>query len=85
MSAIVGRDAELATLHDFLARAAEGAAALVLVGEAGMGKTTLWRGGVEMARTVGVCVLQAEPAESETTLSFSGLGDLLDPVLEEAL
>jgi DNA-binding CsgD family transcriptional regulator len=85
MSAIVGRDAELATLRDFVASAAEGAAALVLVGEAGMGKTTLWRAGVEMARTAGVCVLQAEPAESETTLSFSGLGDLADPVLEDAL
>jgi DNA-binding CsgD family transcriptional regulator len=85
MSAIVGRDAELATLRDFVASTTEGAAALVLVGEAGMGKTTLWRAGVEMARTVGVRVLQAEPAESETTLSFSGLGDLLDPVLEEAL
>jgi DNA-binding CsgD family transcriptional regulator len=30
-------------------------------------------------------VLQAVPAESETTLSFSGIGDLLDPVLDEAL
>jgi DNA-binding CsgD family transcriptional regulator len=29
--------------------------------------------------------LQAEPAESETALSFSGLGDLLDAVLDEAL
>ena len=29
-------------------------------------------------------MLQARPAESETTLSFSGLGDLLDPVLDEA-
>jgi DNA-binding CsgD family transcriptional regulator len=32
-----------------------------------------------------VLVLQAQPAESETALSFCGLGDLLDPVLEEVL
>jgi hypothetical protein len=30
-------------------------------------------------------VLQARPAESETALSFSGIGDLLDRVLHEAL
>ncbi len=50
-----------------------------------MGKTTLWRAGVEAAEAAGLCVLQAQPAESETALSFSGLGDLLDPVLDEAL
>jgi DNA-binding CsgD family transcriptional regulator len=58
---------------------------LVLEGEAGMGKTTLWSFGVEAAEAAGVCVLRAQPAESETALSFSGLGDLLDPVLDEAL
>jgi DNA-binding CsgD family transcriptional regulator len=82
---IVGRDAELASLSDFVAGIADGASALVLEGEAGMGKTTLWRGGVEAAESAQCCVLQAQPAESETTLSFSGLGDLLDPVLDEAL
>jgi DNA-binding NarL/FixJ family response regulator len=83
--AVVGRDAELASLRDFVAGISGGASALVLEGEAGMGKTTLWRAGVEAAEDAGVRVLQAEPAESETALSFSGLGDLLDPVLDEAL
>jgi DNA-binding CsgD family transcriptional regulator len=82
---IVGRDAELASLRDFVESVSGGAIALVLEGEAGMGKTTLWRYGVETAETAGLCVLEAQPAESETSLSFSGLGDLLDPVLEEAL
>ena len=82
---VVGRDAELASISDFVARISDGASALVLEGEAGMGKTTLWRAGVETAETAGLTVLRAEPAESETALSFSGLGDLLDPVLDEAL
>jgi DNA-binding CsgD family transcriptional regulator len=82
---VVGRDSELAVVRDFLAAVPDGASALVLEGEAGMGKTTLWRAGVEAAKTAGLCVLQAQPAESETALSFSGLGDLLDPVLDEAL
>jgi tetratricopeptide (TPR) repeat protein len=81
----VGRDAELASIRDFVTGISGGARALVLEGEAGMGKTTLWRAGVEAAESAGVCVLRAEPSESETSLSFSGLGDLLDPVLEEAL
>ena len=82
---VVGRDAELASLHDFVERVAGGAAALVLEGEAGMGKTTLWRAAVEHAEALGLTVLQAQPVESETTLSYAGIGDLLDPVLEEAL
>ena len=82
---VVGRDAELASLHDFVERVSGGAAALVLEGEAGMGKTTLWRAAVEHAEALGLTVLQAQPVESETTLSYAGIGDLLDPVLEEAL
>jgi DNA-binding CsgD family transcriptional regulator len=84
-AAVVGRDAELASLRDFVAGISAGASALVLEGEAGTGKTTLWRAGVELAESAGLCVLKAEPAESEAALSFSGLGDLLDPVLDEAL
>jgi DNA-binding CsgD family transcriptional regulator len=82
---VVGRDAELASLSDFVAGLSDGASALVLEGEAGMGKTTLWGEGVDLARAAGFRVLQAQPAESETALGFSGLGDLLDSVLEEAL
>src|SRR5919106_4296302 len=85
MTEVVGRDAELRSLRDFVERVADGAVALVLEGEAGMGKTTLWRAGVEAAASAGLRVLQAEPSESETALSFSGLGDLLDPVLDDAL
>ncbi len=84
-AAVSGRDAELASIVDFVARVADGAAALVLEGEPGMGKTTLWRAGVDAAEEQGLRVLRSAPAESETVLSFSGLGDLLDPVLDEAL
>ena len=82
---VVGRDAELASIRNFVTGISDGASTLVLEGEAGMGKTTLWRSGVDAAEADGLCVLQAQPAESETALSFSGLGDLLDPVLDEAL
>jgi len=82
---VVGRDVELAALEEFLAGIPEGASVLVLEGEAGMGKTTLWQAGVVAAEERGYRVLHALPAESETTLGFSGLGDMLDGVLDTAL
>jgi DNA-binding CsgD family transcriptional regulator len=85
LTGVVGRDAELASIRDFVARVSDAASALVLEGEAGMGKTTLWRAAVEHAEDAGLLVLQAQPVESEMTLSFAGVGDLLDPILDRAL
>ena len=82
---VVGREHERASLRDFASRIPAGAVALVLEGDAGAGKTTLWEAGLAEATTEGYLVLSARPAESETSLSFSGIGDLLDPVLDEAL
>jgi DNA-binding CsgD family transcriptional regulator len=81
-ASVVGRDAELATISDFLAGIPAGAAALVLEGEAGMGKTTLFDSCIERAREQGLRVLVARPAESENDLSFAGLGDLLTGQLD---
>jgi DNA-binding CsgD family transcriptional regulator len=84
-ASVVGRDVELASIRHFVAGIPDGASTLVLEGEAGMGKTTLWRFGVETAESEGLVILAAQPAESETALSFSGLGDLLHSVLEAAM
>ncbi|MBA3380666.1 MAG: AAA family ATPase [Actinobacteria bacterium] len=84
-AAIVGRDAELASLRDFVASVSDGASTLVLDGEAGVGKTTLWLDVLTAAEERGLRVLRSRPAESENALSFSGVGDLFDGVLEEAL
>jgi DNA-binding NarL/FixJ family response regulator len=83
MSAVVGRDRHLAEIASFL-DVAGGVSRLLLVdGEAGIGKTTVWRAGVEVARDLGYRVLVCSGAESETQLSFTGLRDLLDPVFDE--
>ena len=46
---IVGRDKELQTISSFLEQDPP-SGALLIQGDAGIGKTTLWRAGVEAAR-----------------------------------
>ena len=75
---ILGRDAELAEVTDFLGSASEGSSALSLEGTAGIGKTTLWHAGVAIARARGHRVLSCRAAESEARLSYAALGDLFD-------
>ena len=82
---VVGRDRELATVTAFLDALASGPSGLLLEGEAGIGKTTVWDAGVAGAAARSCIVLQARPAESEATLSFAVLGDLVDGVLAGVL
>jgi DNA-binding CsgD family transcriptional regulator len=82
---VVGREFELDSLRGFVAQSGGGARALVLEGDAGIGKTTLWLAGVEAARESSRRVLTARPAMAETGLLYTGLGDLLEGVLGEIL
>src|SRR6266852_1851373 len=77
---IIGREQELAKVDAFIDAAGRAPRGLVLEGEAGIGKSTLWREGVEHARARGVRVLTSRPAEAELALAFVGLGDLLEDV-----
>jgi DNA-binding CsgD family transcriptional regulator len=82
---IVSREEELASLHAFIGRSEPRPAALVLEGEAGIGKSTLWLAGVEQARGLGMRVLSSRPAEAERGLAHVGLGDLFEDVLDDVL
>jgi DNA-binding CsgD family transcriptional regulator len=82
---VVGRDKELAAVVAFLESTEALPGALLLEGEAGIGKTTLWRAGVKSARELSYSVLRATPAEKEATFSYSGVSDLLADVLDEVL
>lgn len=75
-NAIVGRAGELAAIREFLARE-DGPRTLLLSGAAGMGKTVLWRAGVEPGDAGGRTVLATRPLEAEAKLAYGGLGDLL--------
>jgi DNA-binding CsgD family transcriptional regulator len=82
MDEIVGRDAELAQIEEFLS--STGPRALVLDGEAGIGKTTLWRWGLDRAESLGFRVLTCAAVSSEAQLAFTGLRDLLAPAFDDA-
>ena len=82
---IIGRDEEFDSMSAFLDRPAGAAAAFILEGEAGIGKSTLWRAGVEAARARGLRVLLSRPAEAERGLTHAGLGDLFENVLASVL
>lgn len=83
---VVGRADELADLDALCdADPAAGAAAVILVGEAGIGKSTLWRHGIDTAHARGLRLLVARAVESEGDLAFVSLGDLLEPVADELL
>ena len=79
----VGRAQELAAVAGFVDAAAQGPGGLLLEGEAGVGKTTLWQAGVDTARAASATVLVARPTGREAGFAFAAVGDLLDG-LEDA-
>jgi DNA-binding CsgD family transcriptional regulator len=82
---VVGREHELESIARFLDHVRDQPAALLIEGEAGIGKTTLWQAGVDRARTNGSRVLSSRAGQSEAKLSFTALSDLLEPIVDDAL
>ncbi|MGI5380083.1 ATP-binding protein [Streptomyces sp. CA-251387] len=78
---LYGRSTELAALEDLVARARGGrSGALVLRGEAGIGKTALLDRAAQSASASGMRVLRVTGVEPEADLAFGGLVQLLWPV-----
>ena len=73
---LIGREREIAEASGFLAQAAERTCALQLVGEPGIGKTTVWAAVVDEAVARGYTVLTARPSEAEAELPFAVLTDV---------
>lgn len=81
---ILSREAELAQLSAFL-DAPTPSSCLVFVGEPGVGKTSLWEVGLDLARARGYAVLDARGSEAEAGLSFAALGDLVEGIGPDVL
>src|SRR5215207_2216021 len=74
---MIGRDQERLVVRFFLEQRFE-PTALVLRGEPGIGKTTLWEAGLALAAELGVRVLVARPGDAESEHAFAGLIDLCE-------
>jgi DNA-binding CsgD family transcriptional regulator len=81
---IIGRDAALARVRGLVDPAPQSSQVLLVIGEAGIGKTALLSEAAERARSAGTRVLSVTGRESETRLAFAGLHQLLRPALARA-
>src|SRR5580704_726923 len=78
---IIGRDAALARVRGLVDPIPQSSQVLLVIGEAGMGKTVLLADAAGQARSAGMRVLAVTGRESESKLAFTGLHQLLRPVL----
>jgi DNA-binding CsgD family transcriptional regulator len=79
---LLGRERETAHIDQLLHGATEGkSAALLLHGEAGIGKSSLLRGALDRAQERGFGILRTRGFESESDIPFAGLLELLTPLL----
>jgi DNA-binding CsgD family transcriptional regulator len=75
-------------VSEFLRSAAQQPWGLVVEGEAGIGKTTLWLSAKEEASRRGFQILSARVGEAESVLAYAAVADLLrdvDPIVLAAL
>jgi DNA-binding CsgD family transcriptional regulator len=82
---LIGRDAELHRVEEFLGAIGAGPVGLLLEGEAGIGKTTLFNQGLVSSAAHGQRILRCRPGERETQLAYAALGDLLAEIPEAAM
>src|ERR1043166_9732415 len=80
MPDIIGREAELRMADLALGRVANGLSVLLIRGDAGIGKSTIWAEVVGRAEARGWRVLQARAAAAEAPLTLTTLADLLEPL-----
>jgi DNA-binding CsgD family transcriptional regulator len=81
----VSRTAESRAVTTFLESTAARPSVLVIEGEAGIGKTTLWLGALEQAREGGFRVLSARAGQAESGLTYAVLADLLEGIDADVL
>lgn len=84
MHSLLGREREIRLLDDLIDGVNDHGAALVVRGEAGVGKSALLAAASARARVRGMRVLTVTGAQAESLLPFAGLHQLLHPLLDQA-
>jgi DNA-binding CsgD family transcriptional regulator len=80
---LIGRDQELGVLTGLIDQVTEGGAAIVVLGDPGIGKSSLLRAAADHGRAAGLRVLGATGIEAEAHLPYAGLHHLLRQVLSD--
>ncbi|MCW2514507.1 MAG: hypothetical protein JWR11_3549 [Mycobacterium sp.] len=83
--ATVSRSGERQAVDDLLASSGAQPSGLVIAGEPGIGKTTLWLDAVARASELGFRVLSTRADEAESVLAYAAVADLLEDVEPEVL
>ena len=79
---MIGRSQELATVARLVTQVVDSGRAVVVQGDAGIGKTALVSAAAQLAVDAGFRALRCTGVQSETTAGFAGLHELLHPVLD---
>ena len=67
----INRSGKHKAVEDFLTAASAQPSCLVVDGEAGIGKTTLWLAAIGRARERGFTVLSAQAGQTESMLAYA--------------
>ncbi|MFK0112664.1 ATP-binding protein [Streptomyces sp. NPDC091217] len=78
---LIGREYDLELIRGFVDEARGSGSALLLSGDAGVGKTVLLDAAAAHARGTGMRVVRAAGVEFESTIGFAGLHQVLHPLL----
>jgi predicted ATPase len=81
---LAGRERELEILNELIGDVQKSGAAIVVLGEPGIGKSSLLRAAADSAREASLQVLLTTGVEAEAQLPFGGLHQMLRPVLGTA-
>ena len=83
-AAMRSRSKEWRAVIDFLQSASIEPSALVVEGDAGIGKTELWLAALDLAVEHGFRVLSARPAAAESVMAYAALADMLSVIQPDA-
>lgn len=77
-TSLLSRENEVSAIRRLLT--GDELACLVISGEAGIGKTSLWYTGLDLAASLGFAVLRTRASEADARLPFAALIDLFDGI-----
>ncbi|HJT95796.1 MAG TPA: AAA family ATPase [Mycobacterium sp.] len=79
-SGVISRSAEFRAVSEFVRGTEQRPTGLIIEGEAGIGKTTIWLAALAQAHDRGFRVISASAGQAESVLAYAAVADLLGDV-----